>query len=348
MRSFEWGIFAVVVSACSGSNRAVPCEQDTNCNLSSGGMCIASPGGDSWCAYPDPECPGGYRYSDQSVGDGLASECVGETTHDAGLDAPGSGTWGSPAALANVNSTLDDILPVVSANGLELYFTRFGTADPPYGEIYVATRSSTSQQFGTASPVTSVNLSTENENGVYIAHSGLELFVSRANDIFISTRPATSATFGTPTAIGIVALSYSLTSDDLTLFLVKRCPPGQHNGDGPCLFTSTRSAVGAAWSPPAFLEWPEGNLQWNSADVSGDSLRLLVSNPYSSSAVRAAESRRANINDPWGPLQIIDALSLEGTNGQMRWNATRSEIYLSARPTIPPVGGLDLFVSVLK
>jgi hypothetical protein len=40
-----------------------------------------------WCAYPDPACPGGYRYSEQSVGDGLAGECV-PADIDAGVDAP--------------------------------------------------------------------------------------------------------------------------------------------------------------------------------------------------------------------------------------------------------------------
>lgn len=72
--------------ACPGRNN-VQCEQSSNCNLSSGGMCVAAPSGNMWCAYPDPACPSGYRYSDQEVGDGVGGQCVAEGT-DGGVDAP--------------------------------------------------------------------------------------------------------------------------------------------------------------------------------------------------------------------------------------------------------------------
>ncbi|MFT3700173.1 MAG: hypothetical protein QM831_43910 [Kofleriaceae bacterium] len=55
-----------------------------DCNLSGGGMCITSEGGGMWCAYPDPDCPGGYRYSTQDVGDGLSGTCVAYTPGDDG------------------------------------------------------------------------------------------------------------------------------------------------------------------------------------------------------------------------------------------------------------------------
>jgi hypothetical protein len=51
-------------------------------------MCVAE-SGHQWCAYPDPACPSGYRYSDQSVGDGLSGQCVADDgVPDAGIDAP--------------------------------------------------------------------------------------------------------------------------------------------------------------------------------------------------------------------------------------------------------------------
>lgn len=73
--------------ACS--NRAnVQCEVDPNCDLSTGGICAAASNGNHWCAYPDPSCPGGYRYTGQDVGDGLAGVCVAQTS-DGGID-PGA------------------------------------------------------------------------------------------------------------------------------------------------------------------------------------------------------------------------------------------------------------------
>jgi Tol biopolymer transport system component len=72
-------------------NRAnVQCETDPNCDLTSGGICAAASNGNHWCAYPDPSCPDGYRYSGQDVGDGLAGVCVAQMP-DAGIDAPPDG-----------------------------------------------------------------------------------------------------------------------------------------------------------------------------------------------------------------------------------------------------------------
>lgn len=74
-----------VVAGC-GPRADVPCGQSADCDLSAGGRCIAAATGTAWCAYPDPACPGGLRFSDQGVGDGLAGSCVGEVA-DAGVDA---------------------------------------------------------------------------------------------------------------------------------------------------------------------------------------------------------------------------------------------------------------------
>ncbi len=88
-----------VVAGC-GSRADVPCGQSADCDLHGGGQCVVAATGTAWCAYPDPACPGGLRFSDQAVGDGLAGSCVGGLA-DAGVDAapdapdalPGGGTF---------------------------------------------------------------------------------------------------------------------------------------------------------------------------------------------------------------------------------------------------------------
>lgn len=71
-------IFVSVACALASCNawQNIQCEQSANCDLSAGGECLAAPTGNTWCAYPDPSCSGGYRYSDQAVGDGLSGICV--------------------------------------------------------------------------------------------------------------------------------------------------------------------------------------------------------------------------------------------------------------------------------
>jgi hypothetical protein len=99
MRATLLLVVMVAASACGGRNN-FECSTDSSCDLSGGGRCIAASTGTSWCAYPDPECPGGYRYSDQDVGDGLAGRCAPEMTvdagADAGVDAPVTGTDAPP------------------------------------------------------------------------------------------------------------------------------------------------------------------------------------------------------------------------------------------------------------
>ncbi len=159
MRSLSCGILALFVSACSGPAGAVQCEQNANCNLSAGGMCVEA-NGHQWCAYPDPGCPAGYRYSDQSVGDGLAGQCIDDGPPvDARIDAPPDmaidgppvvpGSWGkqipgagfeSVGAVAiasdgsvyfagSYNGTLDiGGGPLVASGTLDVFVAKFSSA----------------------------------------------------------------------------------------------------------------------------------------------------------------------------------------------------------------------------
>lgn len=82
-------ILLVGSAACPGRTN-VECESNDNCDLMSGGVCLSATTGNSWCAYPDQNCPGGFRYSDVSVGDGLSGQCVDDTMMmaDGGIDSP--------------------------------------------------------------------------------------------------------------------------------------------------------------------------------------------------------------------------------------------------------------------
>lgn len=80
-------IVMAVAGACMGCVKRldVQCEQNSNCDLSGGGVCATAETGNHWCAYPDPVCPTGYRYSTDDVGDGVSGACVTVAT-DASAD----------------------------------------------------------------------------------------------------------------------------------------------------------------------------------------------------------------------------------------------------------------------
>lgn len=83
----RWIIAASITLLAGCPNRQnVPCSANTNCDLAAGGMCLAGPS-EQWCAYPDPNCPGGYRFSDFDVGDGVGGQCAGGSGGDGGVDA---------------------------------------------------------------------------------------------------------------------------------------------------------------------------------------------------------------------------------------------------------------------
>ena len=63
-----------ILSGCPPTS-SVECVDQTSCDLAAGGSCTVAPSGSQWCAYPDISCPGGLRYSDQRVGDGLSPLC---------------------------------------------------------------------------------------------------------------------------------------------------------------------------------------------------------------------------------------------------------------------------------
>jgi outer membrane protein assembly factor BamB len=86
------------LAACGGRNNN-QCGASSDCDLASGGMCLAANSGNQWCAYPDPECPGGYRYSTQDIGDGVSGQCVpgNNVDPDGGMDSSTTPPDAAPA-----------------------------------------------------------------------------------------------------------------------------------------------------------------------------------------------------------------------------------------------------------
>ncbi|MEO6774877.1 MAG: hypothetical protein ABI467_18035 [Kofleriaceae bacterium] len=74
----------------------VPCNSDTDCDLASGGKCVAALSGQTWCAFPDTACDTGLRYSDDNVGDGVGGTCTGA----------GSGSGTTPPGKAKLTVTI--------------------------------------------------------------------------------------------------------------------------------------------------------------------------------------------------------------------------------------------------
>jgi hypothetical protein len=82
----NWWLLGIALLS-SGCLRKTEFHCDTSAQCGGDGVCETSVG---YCAFPNGECPGGFRY-DSSAG-ALANKCVGEVIppgEDAGPDTPG-------------------------------------------------------------------------------------------------------------------------------------------------------------------------------------------------------------------------------------------------------------------
>ena len=102
-------VVILLIAACAGEKRDVPCTQDSDCDLTTGGVCVPSDtGANMWCAYPDETCSSGLRYSDQGVGDDLGRTCTEGTLYTLTVALGGSGEGGvttTPGTLSCSGNT---------------------------------------------------------------------------------------------------------------------------------------------------------------------------------------------------------------------------------------------------
>lgn len=88
---------AVALTACFTRRDFIECEDQTSCGLAVGGQCLVNPStGHQFCAYPDADCPDGFRWSDYDVEETISGTCV----------EPGSGADGGVDASLPICSDL--------------------------------------------------------------------------------------------------------------------------------------------------------------------------------------------------------------------------------------------------
>jgi hypothetical protein len=124
--------------ACSASG-TVECVDNGNCDRFVGGICQENSTGNSWCSYPDPGCPSGYRFSELDVGDGVSGLCVNDPTPDApiaidalvpdgSIDASGSCAKGTISDIQGNHMHVMNVSSADVAAGVERTYDIQGSA----------------------------------------------------------------------------------------------------------------------------------------------------------------------------------------------------------------------------
>ena len=178
--------------------------------------------------------------------------------------------WGPPENLGPaVNSSKEDSLSSMSADGLSLYFNSnraggYGTFD-----IHVTTRATRNAPWGPPVNLGPTINGSAGENAPWVSLDGLELyFVSYRSggyggaDIYVARRKTTNDSWGVPVNVGSVVNSaysdhfISLSPDGLVLFLsdhqnATTIRPGGYGG--PDIWMARRASLNDPWGPPVNL-----------------------------------------------------------------------------------------------
>jgi hypothetical protein len=164
--------------------------------------------------------------------------------------------FGAAALVLTLQSPLYDIMPTLTADGLNLLFVRDDVNTP--GDIFEATRPTTSSPFGAITMVANVSTSAH-EDAPWIDATGLRLVFMRTNtfgELYETTRPARDQPFATPrmlTEIDVpTALDYSptLSDDALEIFFASNRAGGVGGKD---VWTARRATVDAPFSTPTLV-----------------------------------------------------------------------------------------------
>ncbi len=210
--------------------------------------------------------------------------------------------WGNPVnlgpnvnkpegSLSGMSGDWDEWDASISTDGLELYFSRGSRThnSPIYHDLYVTTRETTDDEWGTAVDLGVTVNSSADDGGACISADGLSLyFMSKRSggqgkkDIWVTTRPTINADWGVPTNLGPTVNSSSsefapnITADGLTLIFSSNRPV--MHGSWSNLWVTTRRTTSDPWREPfnlgPFINTNDGV---DFADISPDGSTLFVS-----------------------------------------------------------------------
>ncbi|GAH14577.1 unnamed protein product, partial [marine sediment metagenome] len=197
--------------------------------------------------------------------------------------------WGTPVNLGpTVNSSANETSPDISADGLSLYFG----SDRPGGygdrDLWVTTRNSTSDLWGTPVNLGPTVNSSACEHNPSVSADGLSLYFSEHEDvrgrpgglgradIWVTTRKSKDDPWGTPVNLGptvntsVADACPSISMDGLSLYFTSRRGYGYDD-----IWVTTRKSKDDSWGPPVNLG-PTVNSsdgEWN-PDISSDGSTL--------------------------------------------------------------------------
>jgi len=220
---------------------------------------------------------------------------------------------------APVNSSANESFPCISADGLSLYFASYRQGGLGEHDLYVTTRETKTDQWGTPVNLGSNVNSSATEWAPRISGDGLSLFFASTRpdgygswDIWVVTRATIDDDWGEPLNLGPIINSSAkdgfgaVSADGLSLFvLYGDWQTGGHGGWD--VWVAKRATINDEWSEPVNLGPPvNSSASEFSPSISADGLSLFLSYGYFGSARPGGAgggdlwvSTRSAKDEPW-------------------------------------------------
>lgn len=185
-----------------------------------------------------------------------------------------------PSTDLTINTANDEYAPTVADKGLVLMFERYDFATTN-NDLYIATRTSTTLPFGTATAVTALN-SGNFEGNPYLNPSATEVWYTRVAggnaDIWRAKRePGVGYTTSKVTEVSGPLNDYNpvISADELTIYFASQRPGVSAGIDGN-VWVATRTTPTGTFSTPTEVVEVNSTADEYPASISSDGCRLYL------------------------------------------------------------------------
>jgi len=285
-----------------------------------------------------------------------------------GGNAKADFVFGEPNNLgAPINSSYDECMPYISADGLSFYFGEYlNNRSDGYGgtDIWLSTRDTIEDGWSTPENLGPLINTSAHDGSTYISADGLVLYFGSMRpggygaggwgdyDLWVATRATTDDLWGEPNNLGPTVnseyqeLCPSLSADGLSLYFSEGPysfrPEGLGEGD---LWVSTRATVSDPWGPPENLGAAVNSSSREMAPSISSDGRVLFFQSTRSGGPPADiwMTTRATTEDEWEPpVELESPINTSVSDCNPSISTDGSTLYFSSKRD-GGQGGYDLY-----
>jgi beta-lactamase regulating signal transducer with metallopeptidase domain len=260
-----------------------------------------------------------------------------------------------------VNSAYVESAPFISADGLSLYFT----SDQPGGkggwDLWVTTRDTINDEWGTPMNLGAPVNSSAHEHGTSISADGLELYFMSmrpggcgAQDLWVATRDTVDAPWSEAVNLGPTVNSSgaevgpSISPNGLELYFSEFAPPPRPGGYGMAdIWFTTRPTKDDPWGEPLNLGPTVNSSAFDVRPfITADGLKLFFDSTRSGGYGQGDlyVTTRATLSEPWGtPVNLGPTVNSPAWEELPSVSADGSTLYFDSENRPGGLGYFDLW-----